>query len=427
MARIWNKPRIAEQGSLRSRHKQINPHTKNFGVGVNTPLKRKVFIALSGGVDSSVAAFLLKERGYDVSGVFMRCFNLDGCAEQDAEDARRVASRLDIPFSVFDFEAEYKKKVAQYMIDGYGRGITPNPDVMCNKEIKFGLFLKKARVLGAQYIATGHYVTRKGSESEGWSLETAKDSAKDQSYFLWMLTQGELRHCLFPIGAYLKSEVRDIARRAGLHTAEKKDSQGICFLGKISLRNFLRRRLPLQRGDVRDVEGRKIGEHDGAWFYTIGQRHGLHLETKQKILLTKERHAVKPHYVAGKNVKTNTLVVAEGDDHPALYKKEVRLQGVNIINPEIVLPQKTRKAPLALFCRIRYRGALAKAVLSKAARGYKLVFKKPQKFAAPGQSAVFYSKSRSDSAVQALKSLQARREESSDSKRGMLLGGGVIC
>jgi len=270
---------------------------------------------MSGGVDSSVAALLLKNayfdshgrvriaeglkpkarfsHAYDCTGVFMRSYNLDGCQERDARDARLVAQKIGIPFYVWNFEKEYKKKVVDYMIRGYRRGITPNPDVMCNKEIKFGLFLKKALALGADYVATGHYVRIKNYELRikeaktekplfiiRHSLFAAKDSNKDQSYFLWTLKQDQLRHCLFPIGDYLKPEVRAIARRAGLPTAEKKDSQGICFLGKVSLADFLRKRIRPKIGVVLDAQGRPLGEHDGSYFYTIGQRHGLNIANR---------------------------------------------------------------------------------------------------------------------------------------------------
>jgi tRNA-specific 2-thiouridylase len=234
--------------------------------------RKKVFVGMSGGVDSSVATYLLKKQGYDVTGVFMRCFNVDGCAERDAEDARRVAEKLEIPFYVWDFEKEYKEKVVEYMIDGYKNGITPNPDVECNREIKFGLFLKRALKFGADYVATGHYVRlgtsqflrrrislrlrglgyrgNKKLNPSGYTLMVARDKNKDQSYFLWTLTQKQLRHCLFPIGDYLKSEVREIAKKIGLSTAEKKDSQGICFLGNISLSDFLAEYLPKKNGAI---------------------------------------------------------------------------------------------------------------------------------------------------------------------------------
>jgi tRNA-specific 2-thiouridylase len=337
--------------------------------------KSKVFVALSGGVDSSVAALLLKDQGHDVVGVFMRCFNLDGCAKRDAEDARRVAGQLGIPFFVWDFEKEYKERVVKYMIDGYRQGITPNPDVMCNKEIKFGLFFEKARSMSADRIATGHYVRLARGK-----LYCAKDRNKDQSYFLWTLTQERLAHCLFPIGDYLKPEVREMAHRAGLPTAEKKDSQGICFLGKISLADFLRDYIPAKRGPVFTTAGKKMGEHNGSYFYTIGQRHGLGIA------------GPVPYYVAAKNVADNSLTVAEGNKNPALYRKEVDLSFINWISRGVP------KRPLSVFARVRYRQPLSKATIGNG----RLVFASPQKFVAAGQSAVFYS------------------------KNGEMLGGGVI-
>jgi len=432
----------------------------------------KVFVAMSGGVDSSVAALLLKKQGFDVVGVFMRCFsarggsafggNVDGCAERDAEDARRVAEKLGIPFYVWDFEEEYKRRVVGYMVDGYRNGITPNPDVMCNKEIKFGLFLEKALKTGADYIATGHYVSfrplsrtavrslqrlapaasrsddasktgdqaHRNSESpatvrEGtervqlarsrispklnleptshiaykrdqanltsrfafgdlrdfskenftqFGLYEARDKNKDQSYFLWTLTQKQLNHCLFPIGSYLKLEVREMARKAGLPTADKKDSQGICFLGKVTLSDFLKRYIKEKRGAVLTTTGKKVGEHKGVYFYTIGQRHGLGIP------------ASRPYYIAEKDAKTNTIVVAEGENNPALYKKEIRLTSLNWISgnaPEL---------PAKVFARVRYRQPLSAATIVREGSGVRLVFKKPQKFVASGQSVVFYGK-----------------------------------
>lgn len=254
---------------------------------------KTVFIAMSGGVDSSVAAALLKKQGYKVVGVHMKCYNVDGCAEADAESARRAAEVLGIPFYVFDFEKAYKEKVVDYMVRGYREGITPNPDVMCNKEIKFGLFLKKALELGADHIATGHYVRLRHiahqtvilSNSEGshkdssarpqndgkarHKLLQAVDKNKDQSYFLWTLTQEQLRHCLFPIGDYLKPEVRVLARKFGLPNAERKDSQGICFLGKVTLKDFLGQYIKPRKGavilnDSRSLPAGRQGSPDSA-------------------------------------------------------------------------------------------------------------------------------------------------------------------
>lgn len=385
---------------------------------------------MSGGVDSSVAALLLKKRGYNTVGVFMRCYNIDGCAERDAEDARRTAEKISIPFYVWDFEAEYKRKVVDYMVRGYKRGETPNPDVMCNREIKFGLFLERALRLGADCVATGHYARRVpvirrrlparyngepqsalssqrlicdetksvgiaraavGRESAAWSIFEAKDKNKDQSYFLWTLTQNHLRHCLFPIGDYLKPEVRAIARRAGLPTADKKDSQGICFLGRVTLADFLKRYLPEKRGAVLSLSGEKLGEHRGAHFYTVGQRQGIGNVKHQKGV-----RVHTPLYIAEKNVRKNTVVVAEGADNPALYRKEVILADVSFINPEH--SNIMENVGMSVMARVRYRQPLAPAVLyvrKHALRGgleARLIFNQPQKFIAPGQSAVFYSK-----------------------------------
>ncbi len=361
---------------------------------------------MSGGVDSSVTALLLKKKGYDVVGVFMNCwtssntrinadFNADErrnfsdeCeAEREAEDARRVAGKLGIPFYVWDFEVEYKKKVVDYMVDGYRRGLTPNPDVMCNKEIKFGLFLEKALKFGADYVATGHYVKIK-KDGKYFSLYAAADKNKDQSYFLWTLTQKQLKHCLFPIGDYQKSKVREIAKKAGLPTAEKKDSQGICFLGKVTLADFLKDYIPAKKGEVLNVAGKIIGEHSGAQFYTIGQRHGLASGSWKRT-----PGVSKPFYVAEKNARKNTIVVTEGEDSQELFKREVELAEMNFINLNYSLI-RTNKGykEIKVFARVRYRQPLFPASLILNNSSFKLVFDKPQRFVAPGQSAVLYFK-----------------------------------
>ena len=387
---------------------------------------KRVFVGMSGGVDSSVAAYLLKKQGYDVTGVFMRCYNLDGCSEKDAEDARRVAEHLDIPFYVWDFEEEYKKKVVDYMVRGYKKGITPNPDVMCNREIKFGLFLERALKMGADYVATGHYVrlrwkhqapstkhrTGPGLKAQNtYELLQAEDQNKDQSYFLWTLTQKQLQHCLFPIGDYLKPKVREIARRAGLPTADKKDSQGICFLGMVSMDEFLDKYIPKRKGDVLDAKGKKIGEHIGAHFYTIGQRQGI-----GNIKHQKGNQTHKPVYVSRKDVRKNVVVVEE-EGSPALYRSVARLSDLNIINP--IGPKKDKRTKINVWARVRYRQPLAPAVLEKSQapnskyQTWKLVFKEPQKFVAEGQSAVFY--------------LPVRSGTKGGDKNGLvMLGGGVI-
>ena len=386
-------------------------------------LRKMVFVGLSGGVDSSVAAYILKKQNYEVVGVFLRCFNVDGCAEKDAEDARRVAEKIGIPFYVWDFEEEYKRRVVQYMIEGYRNGITPNPDIECNREIKFGLFLDRALSLGADYVATGHYVRlgashldlelsrsrKKISKSSGYTLVVARDENKDQSYFLWTLTQKQLTNCLFPIGEYLKPEVREIARKVGLQTAEKKDSQGICFLGKVTLDDFLKQYLPEKNGEVLNVKGEKLGQHNGAHFYTIGQRH-IGIKYQVSSIKKEGRRETKPVYVVSKDVKKNIVVVGEEGDLE-LFKKEIELQGVNFINQDI-LKILSNKKNLEVWVRVRYRQPLVKSKIKNSAfvktsadrQKSKLIleFEKPQRFVAVGQSAVFYS------------------------EKGEMLGGGII-
>ena len=354
---------------------------------------KKVFVAMSGGVDSSVAALLLKNKGYDVVGVYMKGWSLIDCAAKDAEDARRVTGVLNIPFYVFDFEDEYKKSVVDYMVSGYASGITPNPDVMCNRKIKFGLFLKKALQLGADYVATGHYVRKANNK-----LLQAKDLNKDQSYFLWTLTQNQLKYCLFPIGDYVKSEVRALAKKYGLPTAEKPDSQGVCFIGEIDVAGFLKEKLGKNPGPIKTIDGKIIGTHDGAIFYTIGQRKGIGIKGS----LPGEQGKI--YYVAAKDVDANTLWVAEGESQK-LFSKELIAKDISWISG------KRPKLPLKCLARIRYRQPLQKATVMKhethnmkhdSSFKLQVSFDTPQRAITPGQSAVFYTKT------------------------GTMLGGGVI-
>jgi tRNA-specific 2-thiouridylase len=354
---------------------------------------RKVLVAMSGGVDSSVAALLLKRWGFNVFGAFIRGYNVDGCQDKDAEDARLVAEKVGVPFYVFNFEDEYKNKIVDYLLDGYRRGITPNPDVVCNREIKFGLLYDKAMELGFDYVASGHYARLKGigfREKRGIKIYQAKDKNKDQSYFLWDVPRERFKKLIFPLGKIEKPEVRKIAKKAQLPVAEKKDSQGICFLGKFNFGDFLRENIKTEIGDIIDVGGKKVGEHDGVWFYTIGQKHGF------------KNFAGKPFYVIGKDLDKNLLIVAYDQDQH-LYCKEFELTNLNFIDKKIQNDFETGK-PTELLIRNRYRQELKKATLFRiSGNKAKTELKKAdQIFPASGQSTVFYSKS------------------------GQMLGGGVI-
>lgn len=340
-----------------------------------TVKKQTVYVAMSGGVDSSVAAALLKKRGFNVVGVFMRPWSSsakasDGQAtpclwQSDREDALRVATVLDIPLKTWDFSHEYGKHVTKYMIDGYRKGLTPNPDVMCNREIKFGLFFKRAIKEGADFVATGHYARTKNGE-----MFTAEDSNKDQTYFLWTLTRDQLSKTLFPIGDYTKPEVRKLAKKFKLPTAAKKDSQGVCFVGPMNVKAFLKRHIKPKKGKVLYIDGRVLSEHDGAWYYTIGQRHGLNITL-----------GGGPYFVVSKDVKKNIVVVGSEKD---LNSKGARVTELNWIG-------KAPKLPINLSVKIRYRTLAVPARLSK---NGKLEFKKPQRAITPGQSAVFYLKNK---------------------------------
>src|SRR3990167_1227454 len=257
----------------------------------NSNKKIKVFVAMSGGVDSSVAALLLQKeaclpvgRGYDLVGCYIKGWYPPGVIcnwKEDRRDAMRVCAKLGMPFITVDAEKEYKKEVVDYMISEYKAGRTPNPDIMCNKSVKFGVFLKKALAMGADYIATGHYarlrlkIKNKKSNLKTYELAIAKDLNKDQSYFLWTLTQEQLKYCLFPLGGLLKSEVRKIAKKNDLATAEKEESQGVCFIGEFNMEDFLKKYIKQKKGKVVTAGGKIIGEHNGLAFYTIGQRHGF--------------------------------------------------------------------------------------------------------------------------------------------------------
>lgn len=371
----------------------------------------KVFVAMSGGVDSSVAAALMKEQGHDVRGIFMQTWSPPGISCTSGDDRRmaaRAAGHLGIPFVAWDFREEYKKAVVDYMTAEYAAGHTPNPDVMCNKQIKFGVFLDRALAQGADFIATGHYV-RKIVREGGTGrviLSVAKDKNKDQSYFLWTLMQEQLQYCLFPLGEYEKPQVRVMAQERGLPNWDKRDSQGLCFVGKVDFADFLRAYLPLREGAVVTTARVKIGAHDGAQFVTIGQRHGLNLSSKYQVAGSRGKSETKAHYVVKRDMATNTIVVGKEDD-PLLYRKEIAARNINWISGS------EPPLPFSCFARIRYRQPLQAACIRQHVSGkknkpilhttcYLLHFDEPQRAVAPGQSVVFYT------------------------KKGEMLGGGVI-
>ena len=378
---------------------------------------KRVVVGLSGGVDSSVAAYLLKEQGYEVIGMFMKNWHDDSVTISnecpwldDSNDAMIVAQHLGIPFQAIDLSAEYKTRIVDYMFAEYQRGRTPNPDILCNREIKFDVFLEAALKLGADYVATGHYC-RKGettiNDKKYYQLLAGKDPNKDQSYFLCQLTQAQLSKALFPIGDLLKPEVREIAKKAGLATAEKKDSQGLCFVGKVHLPDFLQQRLEAKKGKVIEVSadsatfkngydhtdlnhltqsfvlspdlGEVVGEHNGAHFYTIGQRRGLNIGGYER-----------PLFVIGTDTKLNVIYTGSGEDHPGLYRSGLFIPNTDEhwIREDLKLSVGESKNFLV---RIRYRQPLEDCTLHKKANGLYLIFKKPQRGVAPGQFAAWYT------------------------------------
>ncbi len=376
----------------------------------------RVVIGLSGGVDSSVAAWLLKEQGHEVIGLFMvNWHDTTGTLEGDCpwhDDrvfAELVARRLDIPLHVVDLSAEYRRRVVDYMFAEYERGRTPNPDVLCNREIKFDVFLKEALKLGAEYVATGHYCRKETVSVDGrpvCRLLAGSDPNKDQSYFLCQLSQEQLRRALFPVGDLLKPEVRHIAAEQQLATARRKDSQGICFVGKVDLPVFLQQKLASKRGNVHEIkagwpkygrtaadddlaalaepwrytvrDGKKIGEHNGAHFYTIGQRKGLGIGGRKESL-----------FVLATDVAENVIYVGEGDSHPGLYRRAlfIRREELHWVDPTRRLTSGGRER---FSIRIRYRQPLQAGELILRDEGAYILFDEPQRGIAPGQFAAWY-------------------------------------
>ncbi|HEY4486835.1 MAG TPA: tRNA 2-thiouridine(34) synthase MnmA [Candidatus Paceibacterota bacterium] len=346
-------------------------------------MKKKVFVAMSGGVDSSVSAALLQKEGYDITGVFMTVWQpdfLECSRSDDRQEAMRAAAHLDIPFLTFDFEKEYKEMVVDYMVAEYKVGRTPNPDIMCNKHIKFGLFLKKALAMGADHIATGHYARRKELNSKnralGYELLAGVDKNKDQSYFLWTLGQEQLSRVFFPVGDMEKPEVRKLAQKLGLPNAERKDSQGVCFVGEFDMKNFLKHYISEKRGEVLSEKGEAIGYHDGAFYFTLGERHGF--------VITKKTPHDDPYYVVGKDSTKNTLTVAHQKIQETSSAREIVLRDVNFIAG--FPPDESKK----YTARARYRQPLASCAIQVKDDVVSVVFDDPRELGAPGQSLVLY-------------------------------------
>ena len=378
---------------------------------------KRVVVGLSGGVDSSVTAHLLIEQGYEVIGMFMRNWHdesvtlSDDCPWiDDSNDALLIANQLGIPFQVIDLSKEYQERIVDYMFKEYEAGRTPNPDVLCNREIKFDVFLKAAENLGADYVATGHYCRKVQHEDGSFGLLAGKDPNKDQSYFLCQLNQEQLSKSLFPIGELLKPEVRQIATEIGLHTADKKDSQGLCFVGKISLPQFLQQKLKPIQGNIIEIPldleqfsdyaklaptvenvvqlsipfsytedmGQKVESHQGAHYYTIGQRKGLHIGGRPF-----------PSFVIGINTTTNTVYSGQTDEHPGLnrYALFIENEDIHYLNQNYTLEIGEEKDFLV---RIRYRQPLQEATLIRKENGLYILFKEKQKGITPGQFAAWY-------------------------------------
>jgi len=379
---------------------------------------KRVVVGLSGGVDSSVAAYKLIEEGYEVIGMFMKnwhdtsvTISADCPWEEDSKDALLVAEKLGIPFYTIDLSKEYKERIVDYMFDEYQAGRTPNPDVLCNREIKFDLFLKAAENVGADFVATGHYCRKAVLETDSgpqYQLLSGKDNNKDQSYFLCQVTNEQLSKILFPIGELEKSEVRRIAKEQDLVTADKKDSQGLCFIGKVKLPDFLQQQLKIKEGDIVEIpsdsniytssseliqskplmaaepydykpeDGSKVGVHQGAHFYTIGQRKGLGVGGK-----------VEPLFVIATDVKTNTVYVGMGDDHPGLYRKALWIEPNDIHWVRTDMALEIGQS-IEVDVRIRYRQDLQKATITKHEEGLYIDFNEAQRGVAAGQFAAWY-------------------------------------
>lgn len=351
---------------------QPMPHIKS---------QTKIIIGLSGGVDSSVAAYLLKEAGYTIEAVFMKNWEGDDTetycpATQDLADAQAVCDALTIELSVVNFSKEYWQRVFSHFLAEYRAGRTPNPDILCNKEIKFSAFLSYAKQRGADYIATGHYVNKLETEN-GTFLAKGSDPNKDQSYFLYMLDESQIAQSLFPVGQLPKTEVRQIAEKLGLKNHAKKDSTGICFIGERKFKHFLNEYLPAQPGSIETLDGDVIGQHDGLMFFTMGQRQGLCIGGQKD-------HEESPWYVCGKDIKRNVLIVVQGNHHAALFRSELIADQMHWINHPPILP-------ISVQAKTRYRQPDQSCTISALSdKLCRVTFAEPQRAITPGQSIVFY-------------------------------------
>jgi len=343
---------------------------------------KKIMVGLSGGVDSAVAALLLKQQGYQVEGLFMKNWEEDDSVEycsaaEDLHDAQAVADLLQIPLHTINFSAEYWDRVFEYFLAEYRAGRTPNPDVLCNREIKFKAFLSHSLSLGAASIATGHYA-RSTREADGIHLHRARDENKDQTYFLYMLGQQQLSSSRFPLGELEKQQVRELAKQAGFPNHGKKDSTGICFIGERKVRDFLSRYLPANPGRIDTPDGSRIGDHQGLMYYTLGQRKGLGIGGRADA-------GEEPWFVLEKDVGRNVLIVAQGHSHPLLLKQELEASQLHWVS------EQAPALPLRCLARIRHRQPLQQCEMSRLQDNRLQVhFQQPQRAVTPGQSVVFY-------------------------------------
>jgi tRNA-uridine 2-sulfurtransferase len=350
-------------------------------------LGTKVVVGMSGGVDSSVAAYLLKQQGYDVIGVFMKNWEEDDTEEycaaaEDMSDAKSIADNLEIPFKTINFAAEYWDRVFEYFLQEYKAGRTPNPDIMCNKEIKFKAFLDYAKVLGAEFIATGHYARVSRETNQNGNIQSSMlrgvDGNKDQTYFLYTLQQDQLNKTLFPVGELEKSEVRKIAEEQGFITANKKDSTGICFIGERKFKDFLQQYLPAQPGNIEDDTGKVIGKHSGLMFHTLGQRKGIGIGGMNTT-------SDEPWYAVEKDMQRNVLIVGQGHEHPALQSMGLIASQLHWVKPELL--QKSFRCT----AKSRYRQQDFSCLVEQIdTNNWQVSFDEKQRAITPGQSVVFY-------------------------------------